>query len=298
LTAIDWTDPLIVNQVNDLHRRGWAVLRNVFSPEEMTGHRELLRDYISSTQAKSPGAIDAMPFAAARALASSPAASGSARRAPTGNKPAYSLADAPAEVAAFVRSAWLGEIAARFLGVEALRVLHFAGFIKPGGGPPTPLHQDLSYIPLDTDKVISIWIPLTELTPEMAPLVFAEGSHLHGYLDNPLAGAERFPLVQNGAMRAGDVSLHLGWTLHGALKNSSEKTRESFAICYFADGARIEKRAGGPFIQNILNSCFPGIAPGQLARGPLNPIIYSRRDAESEGARAYRAGESRVKGEG
>jgi ectoine hydroxylase-related dioxygenase (phytanoyl-CoA dioxygenase family) len=279
LTDINWTDPLIVSQVNELHRRGWVVLRNVFSPDEMSGHRALLRDYISSTQAKRPDAMDAAPFASAGDSAPAPAASSASSRATApANKPAYSLADAPAEVAALVRSARLGEIAARCLGVEALRVLHFAGFIKPGGGPPTPLHQDLSYIPLDTDKVISIWIPLTELTPEMAPLVFAEGSHLHGYLDDPLGGAERFPLIQNGAMEAGDVSLHLGWTLHGALKNSSVRTREAFAICYFADGARIERREGGTFIQNIFHSCFPGLAPGELAEGPLNPVVYSRRD--------------------
>lgn len=279
MIAINRTDPLIVSQVEELHRRGWVVLRNVFSADEMSGHRALLRDYISSTQAKRADAMDATPFASAGDPARAPAAAAASSGAPApASKPAYSLADAPAEVAAFVRSARLGEIAARCLGVEALRVLHFAGFIKPGGGPPTPLHQDLSYIPLDTDKVISIWIPLTELTPEMAPLVFAEGSHLHGCLDDPLGGAGRFPLVQSGAMAAGDVSLHLGWTLHGALKNSSARTREAFAICYFADGARIERREGGPFIQNILNSCFPGLAPGQLAEGPLNPVVYSRRD--------------------
>ncbi len=290
MTVINWTDRFIINQVKELHRRGWCVLRNVFAPDEMAGHRALLLDYIASTQAKSPNAMDATPFAATGDAGVVPATRRGQVAAAPANKPAYSLADAPAEVAAFVRSARLGEIAVRALGVEALRVLHFAGFIKPGGGPPTPLHQDLSYIPLDTDKVISIWIPLTDITPEMAPLVFAEGSHLHGYLDDPLGGAEQFPLVQNGAMKAGDVSLHLGWTLHGALKNSSAQTREAFAICYFADGARIERREGGPFIQNILNSCFPGLAPGQLAEGPLNPIVYSRR--KDSGARGVEAAES------
>ncbi|HEY9285999.1 MAG TPA: hypothetical protein VIP46_21290, partial [Pyrinomonadaceae bacterium] len=65
MTAINWTDPPIVEQVEELHRRGWVVLRDVFSADEMRGHRALLRDYISSTQAKRPDAMDATPFAAA-----------------------------------------------------------------------------------------------------------------------------------------------------------------------------------------------------------------------------------------
>jgi hypothetical protein len=275
-TAIDETRPLETSRADWFRQRGWITLPGIFSPEEMDGLRPVLRDYIASTQAKTPDAPDAAPFASAGERAPAPAA-GSSAYAASPTKPAFSLEDAPDEVAAFVKSPRLGELAARFLDVEAVRILHFAGFIKPSGAPPTPWHQDLSYIPLDTDRVLSIWVPLTDLTAEMAPLVFAEGSHLHGPVAPEETIAGRFRVAQNGAMRAGDVSLHMGWTLHGALKNSGERVREAFAISYYADGARIERREGGLFIQNLLNNCFPGLSPGDTAQGPLNPVIYRRR---------------------
>jgi hypothetical protein len=278
-TAIDGTQALLTSHEDWFRQRGWITLRSIFSPEEMKGFRPVLRGYIADTQAKTPGALDAAPFASTGEHEPVPAAAGSNAYDARASKPAFSLADAPDEVAAFVKSPRLGELAARFLGVEAVRILHFAGFTKPCGAPPTPWHQDLSYIPLDTDRVLSIWIPLADITPEMAPLVFAEGSHLLRAPVAPQTIGGQFHVAQNGAMQAGDVSLHMGWTLHGALKNSGEHMREAFAICYYADGARIERREGGLFIQNILNNCFPGLAPGDPAFGPLNPVVYRRQDA-------------------
>jgi ectoine hydroxylase-related dioxygenase (phytanoyl-CoA dioxygenase family) len=269
---IERTNYSMTAQQEELQRLGHLVLRGVLTPEEVAAYRPILQEYIKDVQANAAaGALDAAPFVEreAKAKVTQTPASGS------DTKPAYSLQNAPQKVAEFICSPRLGEIAAHFLGVEAVRVLHFCGFFKASGGQPTPWHQDLTYIPLDTDKVISIWLPLTDITPEMGTLIFAEGSHLYGQAA-ATAARNRFPVAHTGAMRAGDVSLHYGWTLHGALKNSSARMREAFAICYYADGARIQTSEGAPFMESLIESCFPGLSAGDLAIGPLNPVVFRR----------------------
>jgi ectoine hydroxylase-related dioxygenase (phytanoyl-CoA dioxygenase family) len=190
----------------------------------------------------------------------------------------FSLADAPPDVAEFVTSPFLGEIAARFLEVDAVRVFHFVGFFKEAGGPATPLHQDLTYVPLNTDRFVSIWIPLADVTEEMGSLVFAEGSHLGGALKDP-SEAFRFKIMRNPPMKVGDISMHIGWTVHGALKNMSDQMREAFVIAYYADGARIEVRGEVRFMQTLMKDYFAGLQPGDLAESPMNPVVYRSNGA-------------------
>lgn len=246
-------------KIEQLRRRGWVTLRALLSPGQIESYRPAISDYIMGHRQEMDADEQAMGASATKTM--------------------FSLGEAPQAVSEFVRSPLLGEIAAELLGVEAVRVLHFCGFFKSGGGPSTPWHQDLSYIPLDTDKLLSIWIPLTSITPDMGALVFAEGSHLHGLLENPWVAAEQFPLVQTGSMKAGDVSVHMGWTLHASLKNTSPQMREALAICYYGDGARIQTRGDLPFMRGLMNSCFDGLSPGDPAVGPLTPVVYRRENA-------------------
>lgn len=252
---IDGTYRLTDAQVAEIQRRGCLLLRGVFTPAEIAHYRPVLRDYVMACR-------QAMS-AAERAVGASP------------TETIFSLETAPPAVADFVKSARLGEIAARVLDVEAVRVLHFSGFFKPGGGPATPWHQDLTYMPLNTDKVVSIWIPLTDLTPEMGGLRFAEGSHLHGELQ-PASDLARFPVTQHGPMQAGDVSLHMGWTMHSSLDNVSAHMREVITIGYYADGARIQMRGNAPILRSFLDAYFAGRRSGELAEGPLNPVVFRR----------------------
>jgi hypothetical protein len=252
---IDGTYSLTEDQVEELHRRGFITLRSFLSPEEMNTSFPAIRDYIENSHQDISSAERAMGL--------------------TPRKIVCSLEDAPQSVADFIMSPRLGELAARLLDVEAVRILQFTGFFKPGGGTPTPWHQDLSYIPLNTAKSLTIWIPLTDLTPEMADLQFAEGSHLFGQLDSRVAETQ-FSLVRNGAMQMGDVSVHMGWVLHCSTTNTSTTLRQAIAISYYADGARIEVRGKSPFIQKFLDKYFAGLAPGDLAEGPLTPVAFRR----------------------
>ena len=107
----------------------------------------------------------------------------------------------------------------------------------------------------------------------MGSLIFAEGSHTGGAL-NPPRDAGRFPQVANDAMAVGDISIHLGWTIHSSMKNSSEHMREVVALGYYADGARIAARPPIPITKSMMEDIFPGLAPGDLAAGPMTPRVY------------------------
>lgn len=247
--------PLTAEQIEEVRERGHAVLRGVLSRDEVAAFRPALRDYVEAKGAVLVGGSSATAE--------------------------YHLSDAPPAVAELVTSPRLGEIAARLLDAEAVRILHFVGLFKPAGGPPTPWHQDLAYLPLDGEKMVTLWIPLTDFTPDMGTLVFAEGSHRQGRALGP-AALESFPMAHNGAMQAGDLSLHLGWTLHSAEENSTGREREALAIVYYADGTRIRVRGNLPVMQRLMNRYFAGLADGDPAVGPMNPVVYRRERSRPE----------------
>src|SRR5437868_6651386 len=81
----------------------------------------------------------------------------------------------------FVLARRFGRIAANLMGVEGVRLyLDQALFKEPGGGF-TPWHQDQLYWPLDTDKTITMWMPLVDIAPEVGSMTFVSGSHALDY---------------------------------------------------------------------------------------------------------------------
>lgn len=189
-------------------------------------------------------------------------------------KATFSLSEAPKAIRDLVCAPALAEIAARALGADRVRVLHFNGFFKPGGGMATPWHQDMGYIPLDCEDVVTTWVPLVAVSEEMGPLVFASGSHRAGAQPMTDLGT-RYPLRRAPEMMPGDVSLHHGWTAHCSLPNRSKQIRAAVAISYFPDGARLHLPDGGPPMMDSLRAeCMPGLAPGDLVTTPATPVVY------------------------
>jgi hypothetical protein len=179
----------------------------------------------------------------------------------------------------------LGRLAADLLGVERVRLYHDQALFKAAGGGRTPWHQDQSYWPLDTDRVITAWMPLVDVTPDMGELLFANGSHLDGSLlgDAPISVAaearaeallaERgYRIEATGAMRAGDASFHSGWVLHAATANTTDRERQVMTMIWFADGARVSApRNQGQ--RADLAAWLPGLRPGDRAATELNPVV-------------------------
>lgn len=206
---------------------------------------------------------------------------------------------------AFVTCRRFGRIAADLLGVEAVRLFRDQSFFKGPGGANTPWHQDAYFVPLDQEKVLALWIPLSRITRDLGPLDYVTGSHRVGYLGTSTLDdrsmdrfAERlirrgFEIHNYSTLETGDLVAHSGWTLHSSRSNTSSTWREVIVIWFFADGARmthdppLARNAGtqGDFACQIRKqNCeilLPGVKCGELAQGPMVPLVYSRsREAD------------------
>ncbi len=261
---------ITTSQAEAFAKSGWIVLKQALSPDEQALYYPEIRRYVIEVQAAGEG-MDALPFKASDNAKTDDRSD----LGPTGpmGKTAFSLGAAPPLVKEFLTWPRLGAIAARLLGVDAVRLMHFTGIFKTPGSAGTPLHQDLTNLPLNTDRSLTFWIPLVDMDAAMAPMMFALGSHVEGQIEDLWAARSRYPFRQSGPMKAGDISVHMGWTIHGSLANGSTRTREAFGISYFADGARIEKRQTR-FVDALMANCFAGLEAGEPAASPMNPIVY------------------------
>lgn len=191
------------------------------------------------------------------------------------------------DVARFTLSPRLGTLAAELLGVPAVRLYHDQALLKLPGGGPTPWHQDKHYWPIDAE-MLTLWLPLTDVHEAMGELRFARGTHALGPASTaPISDASQaelaalvqargFEVAATGPMRAGDASLHLGWTLHAAGANTTTSCREAMTVIWMPDGARVvEPRNEGQ--RADLATWLPGLTAGDVAASPLNPLCVGAR---------------------
>lgn len=188
------------------------------------------------------------------------------------------------QVKKLVFSSRLARIAAQLLGVEKVRLYHDQALFKEPGGGLTPWHQDQYYWPLDTDKTVTMWMPLVDTTEDMGMLTFAEESQHEGFLGNlaisdnsevvlaKIVQEKNYRISRPAFMRAGDATFHTGWALHSAPGNQSQTMREVMTVIYYADGAKVTKPVNTNQEADRLR-WLSGFHPGQLANGPLNPVL-------------------------
>lgn len=118
-------------------------------------------------------------------------------------------------------------------------------FGKPAhSGKETPWHQDGGYYPIRPLETLTMWIPLDDVTPENGPMSFIPGSHRsrrlfsHSWQDgkdktiNLVTDAEHFdesaaePLI----LKAGQVSFHDVYLIHGSTANRTDRRRAAFIV--------------------------------------------------------------------
>jgi len=132
-----------------------------------------------------------------------------------------------------------------------LRHSHF--FAKlPGDGKRVSWHQDASYWPLSPSKVVSAWLAIDDADVENGAMHVIPGSHRHAQLafqdsaaeeQNVLNQTVANPQDYGGApvaleLRAGQISLHSDWVLHGSEPNRSNRRRCGLAMRYLSADVR------------------------------------------------------------
>jgi len=257
--------PVCRDDIEALSRNGYVVLRGVAADAEIESHRSAIASAVNrrSTQNLNLDKRDTYGKAFLQIT---------------------NLWQKDVDVKRFVLEKKFAQIAADLLGVEKVRLYHDQALFKEPSGGHTPWHQDKYYWPLDTDNMVTMWMPLVDIDDEMGMITFASGSHIGGPIDNVEISDESeelfsryvedegFEIFKPDSMKAGDASFHLGWTIHGASANRSPKMREAMTIIYFADGARITEPSS-EYQRADLEAWFPGQTPGEIAASELNPIL-------------------------
>jgi ectoine hydroxylase-related dioxygenase (phytanoyl-CoA dioxygenase family) len=192
-----------------------------------------------------------------------------------------------ARVRAFVFARRFARVAAELLEVDGVRLYHDQALFKEPGGGYTPWHQDQNFWPLDTDRTITLWMPLVDVPIEVGSMTFGSGSHRHGNLGDLFISDHSHRELEakirelgieprtHGAVAAGDATFHAGWTLHSAPANPSATMREVMTVIYYADGARVAA-ADHPIRAHDLRTWLHPCRPGELAAGERNPLLWSR----------------------
>ena len=287
LPEIAGTYALTREKIESFLRDGHVKLNRVFTPEEIEAYRHHLGRVVDDNSAES------------HAMEQKVAGAGKNWKFVNN---LWTLDEAARR---FVLSKRLGQIAADLMQVEAVRLFRDQSYFKGPDGANTPWHQDAYFMPLDSEKILTMWIPLTDITPDLAPMNYVTGSNRAGYMGTSNGDdasmdrfedevrAKGFEVFNYGAFEVGDVAVHSAWTLHSSRSNTSPRMREAMVIVYFADGARLAEDApltvGAPpqefyarmIRQQNRKTSLPGLRPGDRAEGPMTPLVYSRSwDAE------------------
>ena len=122
----------------------------------------------------------------------------------------------------------------------------------PGDPKRVSWHQDASYWPLTPSRVVSAWLAIDDTDVANSAMQIIGGSHHHAQLTfRDSTATENNVLVQtvdNAAdygdppvaleMRAGQISLHSDWILHGSEPNRSNRRRCGPAMRYLPADVR------------------------------------------------------------
>lgn len=169
-------------------------------------------------------------------------------------------------------------IAAKLLGVPAVRLYHDAALFKMPGATPTGWHQDNSYMIFN--RTITLWLPLVDIPQEIGSLSFVSGTHMQRDLEAEqmrlLTKCHRLGLtsiVNYGPMKAGDATFHSGWTVHSAASNTTDITREVLVIIYYPDREQVLDSSNSVKRQENANRWFPNGMKDM--NGPLHPLLTS-----------------------
>ena len=189
------------------------------------------------------------------------------------------------EARAVSRSRRLAGIATALLGTAGVRMWHDQALFKEPGGGFTPWHADQQYWPMASALCATAWIPLHAVPLERGPLSFAPGSHLKRIGRDLVISDESERLIREGIATegiteviepyaAGEVSFHLGWTLHRAGPNTTTEVRRVHTVIYMDEAMRLAQPKSAS--QEADHRAWtPSTRVGEVMADALNPVLDS-----------------------
>jgi hypothetical protein len=189
-------------------------------------------------------------------------------------------------IKSYVLSPRIAKISADLLGVKSVRLYHDNVLAKEPGCGRTPWHCDDYHFPLETQDVVTAWIPAQPIPASMGPLAFAkpltvfdlvkdvEFNKFDTSYDKQVA--ETFlsedVAIEDGPFAMGEVSFHHNRCFHTAAGNRTTRTRVVLANTFFADGARVVEQP--TMVSGDWQKFIPGVDPGEIAASELNPVCW------------------------
>jgi phytanoyl-CoA hydroxylase len=184
----------------------------------------------------------------------------------------------------------LGEMAASLLRARSVSIVEDQLLNKPPNGLPVNMHQDRAYWPFSrSDQMVSCWIALVDITPELGPPEFVPGSQRWQLAGRPkelirgndadwMEAVERVrpeghPIdVVPAVLPAGGAVFFHSLTFHGSRQNVTSNARKAMSLHWAGDECRINLGAtavhdfpyffarlsdGGPIVNNYMPVVYP-----------------------------------------
>jgi len=186
----------------------------------------------------------------------------------------------------YVLSPRVAKISAELLSVKSVRLYHDNTLSKEPGCGRTPWHYDDHHFPLETNDVVTAWIPAQPVPTAMGPLSFAKPLSVFNLVKNinfnknntsyDKKVTEVFKAnnvtIDSKPFEIGEASFHHNLSFHTAGDNRTSQSRIILANTYFADGARVVKEP--TMVSGDWQKFIPGVGPGEIVASELNPVCW------------------------
>ena len=186
----------------------------------------------------------------------------------------------------YVLSPRIAKISADLLSVKSVRLYHDNTLSKEPGCGRTPWHYDDHHFPLETNDVVTAWMPAQPVPKTMGPLSFAKPLNVFNLVKNINFNkndtsydknvTEVFKAnnvaIDSKPFAIGEASFHHNLSFHTAGENRTSQSRIVLANTYFADGARVVEKP--TMVSGDWQKFIPGVGPGEIAASELNPICW------------------------
>jgi phytanoyl-CoA hydroxylase len=179
---------------------------------------------------------------------------------------------------AFCTSELMADLGHDLIGPDVRLYWDQSVYKRPHGTEPVLWHQDNGYTYIEPQAYLTVWVALTDATPDNGCIQALPGAHRDGTLahrDTPIGyeccrdpeGAVEVPV------RAGDAVVFSSLTPHATGHNTTDGIRRAYILQYAPDGAeclRGDPDAGLPVArdpQDASDRQFPvlvrGVRPGR-----------------------------------